>query len=426
MSATKSTAIENPNESQLFTILILFVTLRLTILFLYSPHGILNAFTDYDYYFRTSQLSEQGFLPFVNMWYEYPPLSTYIVHSAYVLSNAIVPLNDLGELGFQLYSRVLGTILLIFECGNLILIHRIVTRTWDMTKANWAAWVYSGLSLPLFFWNASHSEIMVFFSLLAIERFIYQRKIQSAFALGLGIAAKLTPVLLIIPIGEYWWKNRRKDLLTYLGVVGATLVGVYLPFLFLGGGPWIAASFKAVGNVGSWSTIWSLIDGNWGPGNFGPLLSRTHLSLSTIQYANPAVIPEFLKLTIFAIPCIWFFFRYDDAYTSKKFVWLITLTAMIFHLWSKGWSPQWATFVIPLFLISFPNRRGLGMIILLMGFIFIEWPLSDAINSHLLAAIAILGRTAIFIYAAYLSLLQLTKETSVKQPLPSTQYPVIS
>jgi len=344
------------------------------------------------------------------MWYEYPPVSTYIVHSVYLLTNLIVPLNNSDTFGYQLYCRVLGTILLIFECGTLILIHRIASSVWSVPRANWTAWVYSGLSLPLFYWNASHSGIMVFFFLLALELFINGKQTQSALALGLGIASKLTPIFLLIPITQYMWRKKQIKWLAYLAVTGLTVGLVYLPFLVKGGSPWVTASFKAVGRVGSWSTIWALLDGNWGPGNFGPLTTRLQLDLSAIPHSNPTIIPEYLKSILFAIP----------------FGWFTMLTAAIFHIWSKGWSPQWAMLVIPLLLLSFPDRRGLSLILLLMGFTFIEWPIGDILNNHIITATVILCRTAIFIIAAYFTSIQLLKISPLPQHTLSKRHSLSS
>jgi len=423
---------ENPefssasSGSQLSTIFILFVTLRLTILFLYTPQGLLNAYTDYNFYFRTSQLSEQGYLPFMDMWYEYPPVSSYIVHFAYLLTDTIVPLNHPDTFGYQLYGRVLGTILLVFECGTLILIHRIASSIWGISRANWTAWVYSGLSLPLFYWNASHTGIMVFFFMLAVERYISGKQIQSALALGLGIAAKLTPIFLLIPITQYLWRKRQIKWLVYLAVSGITVGLIYLPFLIKGGGPWVVASFKAVGKVGSWSTIWALLDGNWGPGNFGPLTTRLQLDLSAIPHSNPSIIPEYLKSILFAIPFGWFILKYRSEYSPKAFLWFTTLTAAFFHIWSKGWSPQWAMLVIPLLLLSFPDRRGISLILLLMGFTFIEWPIGDVLNNHFITATVILCRTAIFIIAAYLTSIQLLNKSPLPQNILSRRHSLSS
>lgn len=76
---------------------------------------------------------------------------------------------------------------------------------------------------------------------------------------------------------------------------------------------------------------------------------------------------------------------------------------MTFHLWSKGWSPSWATLLIPLLLISFPDWRGLSFVLLLTVFVFFEFPIADALQSHFLHGIAIIGRTLLLIVVGFMS-----------------------
>ena len=205
---------------------------------------------------------------------------------------------------------------------------------------------------------------------------------------------------------------QRRKAIGYITITVLTTAATFIPFLSLDGGPWIIASFVALTKVGSWSTPWALIDGNWGPGDVGPLSTRTQLDLAGVPQAHPPVIPWIVTIGIFAI-VYWLFFRRPirtapgsgasvDQRGAKELIWFATLTAMLFHLWSKGWSPQWATLIIPLLLLSFPDRRGLWLTLLLTGLVFLEWPISDALRSPALLAVAIIGRTLLFIAVAYL------------------------
>ena len=54
------------STSQLKTIVILFVVLRLTVLFFYTPQGLLNAFSDYQHFYRTAQLSYSVYFPYIH------------------------------------------------------------------------------------------------------------------------------------------------------------------------------------------------------------------------------------------------------------------------------------------------------------------------------------------------------------------------
>src|SRR5512140_1745260 len=139
-------------RTDLKTIVLLFVVLRLTILFLYTPRGLLNAYTDYTYYYRTAQLSDQGYYPFVNMWYEHQPPLAYTSEFVYRATQAIVPTGDLESVGYQFFARLLGGVMLLFETGVLILIHRIAKQAWGSATADRLGWIYSGVSLPIFFW----------------------------------------------------------------------------------------------------------------------------------------------------------------------------------------------------------------------------------------------------------------------------------
>jgi hypothetical protein len=408
-----------PHASQLKTIVGLFVVLRVTILFLYTPQGLLNAYTDYHHYFRTAQLSDQGYWPFVNMWSEYPPLLTYTTQAVYSLARSIVPMNaGVTGFGYQIFARLLGGVLLLFETGVLILIHRLGTKTWGLEKADWLAWVYSGLSLPLFFWNASQTSNITFFTLLAIYWFIDRRYGRSAAALALGVLIKFTPIFLLGPVVRELWP-RRREIIRYAVIVAVVSVLVFAPLFLMGGGPWIVASFQSMAVRASWATPWALIDGNWGAGDVGDIPTRTQLDLATTIHGHPSAIPGFIPIAAFGLLYAFFLRRPIDQRSPRQFIGFVTFTAMLFHLWSKGWSPQWATLIVPLLLLSFPDRRGLTLTLLLTALVFIEWPLSDALRSPGLLAGAIIGRTLLFSGVAVMTARQLWPSPSIRTPSPT-------
>jgi hypothetical protein len=386
-----------PHASQLKTIVTLFVVLRVTILFLYTPQGLLNAYTDYHHYFRVAQLSEQGYYPFVNMWSEHPPLQVYTNQVAYSAARTIVPMGGIDSFGYQIFARLLGAMMLLFDAGVLILIHRIAQKVWGLEQANWSGWVYATLSVPLFFWNASQTSDVVFFSVLALYWFIVDRRTRSAVAVSLGIAYKIIPVFLLGLVVRGLWP-KWKAIGWYVLVVAIVLGLIFAPFVALGGGPWITASLAGMFTRASYATPWALLDGNWGVGDVGDVPTRTQLDLATRVYGNPPVIPSLLVLALFASLYLWLFRRPIEAHDPRHAIWFSTLMLMLFHLWSKGWSPQWATLIIPFILLSFPNQRGIGLILLLTGLVFLEWPLADALQSRSLLTIAIVGRTALFVY----------------------------
>jgi hypothetical protein len=384
------------STSQLKTIVTLFVILRVSLLLLYTPQGLLNAYTDYHHYYRTAQLSDRGYLPYVNSWSEYPPLLGYTTQVVYDAVQAVLPMGDLDSFSYQVFARLLGAIMLIFETGSLILLHRIAAKTWNMERANWVGWVYSVLSVPLFYWNASQTSNFVFFTLLATYWFIANKRTASAVSLALGMLIKLTPVFLIGSVARCLWPAP-KPIARYVLIVAIVFGLAFVPFVVLGGPSWTVASLASNFVRASWSTPWALIDDNWGAGDVGDILTRTDLALADRVYGNPPVIPAIIVLAAFGLIFLWLFRRPIDQHSPQHFIWFSTLMLLLFHLWSKGWSPQWAMLIIPFVLLSFPNTRGLTLVLIFTLLLFVEWPLSDVLRSPAVLAIAVLGRTALFI-----------------------------
>jgi hypothetical protein len=382
--------------SQLKTIVTLFVILRVTILLMYTPQGLLNAYTDFHHYYRTAQLSDQGYYPYLNSWSEYPPLLVYTTQAVYSAVRSIMPMGSLNDFSYQVFARLLGAIMLIFETGSLILLHRITVKVWNMERANWLGWVYAALSVPLFYWNASQTSNFVFFTLLAVYWFMANKRAASAVSLALGMLIKLTPVFFIGSVARFLWPAL-KPIARYVIVVALVFALAFVPFIALGGAPWTIASLASNFVRASWSTPWALIDGNWGVGDVGDIATRTQLDLAYRVYGNPPVIPSIIVLIVFGLIFLWLFRRPIDQKSPQHFIWFTTLLLLLFHLWSKGWSPQWAMLIIPFMLLSFPYQRGLALVLIFTLLLFVEWPLTDVLQWPPLIATAILGRTALFI-----------------------------
>lgn len=401
-------------ESQLGVVVMLYVILRLTIILFYTQRGLFNAYTDYYFYYRTAQMSEQGYFPFINMWYEYPPILAYLPQLVYWMTAQIMPMGEVGSLSFEIFGRFLSVILLLFDVGVLLLIHAITRQVWDEDKADWLAWVYSGLSLPLFWLTYAHQIVPVFFALLSLYALLRQKPSGSAFAIGLGFLSKVTPVFMLAPLVRVLWPNWKR-IAQVVGLLAVVIGLGYLPFLLLGGREWVAASFTALVKGGSYGTLWALLDGNWGPGTYGGLPGRLVLAEASQPHANPSLIPGLLILLVFAAVYAWLFFRPLRLVDGRQVIWFTTLTALIFHLWLRGWSPHWAMMLVPLFLLASPDRRGLRWTLWLTGIVFIEWPLAVTLGNPAISALFILLRTALFLWIAYQMVRQLWPEILLKK-----------
>jgi hypothetical protein len=153
----------------------------------------------------------------------------------------------------------------------------------------------------------------------------------------------------------------------------------------------------------SWATPWALLDGNWGEGFVGDIPTRTQIELASQSYGNPVRISSLLILVVFTLIYLALSRRAIAPHNPKHLIWFTTLMLLIFHLWSKGWSPQWATLIIPFLLLSFPNQKGLTLVLILSGLVFIEWPIAAILQpptngiGAVIYAFVIWSRTLLFL-----------------------------
>ena len=117
---------------------------------------------------------------------------------------------------------------------------------------------------------------------------------------------------------------------------------------------------------------------------------------------NPARIPTWLTIIPFGLLGLYVFTRPRTlSDVNLDAVIFTTLTFVIFFLWSQGWSPQWQTFLIPLLLLAFPEKRAV-LFIVVLGFInFLEWPIILSRGMPQLLPITIISRTIILGLLAY-------------------------
>jgi hypothetical protein len=136
---------------------------------------------------------------------------------------------------------------------------------------------------------------------------------------------------------------------------------------------------------------------------------------------NPAVVPAWAPALLFGGLFLAFFTRkFSD--TPKNMLLFTTVTIGIFHLWSKGWSMQWAISLIPLYLASFPDRRGLFLTLALTVFSYHKWPVGAFYPSHILTAFSILARTLVVAASVWMAYYEL-QSGATKDVLPNPVRP---
>jgi len=336
-------------------IAVLFVALRLMVLVTF-PADNLTLYGDYVYYYELAAYSDQGYLPFVHYWSEYPPVFPFLSVGVYQLAR-------LAGGGYHVYVGLMGLLMLSFSTGSLALFLRLAQKLRGDGDAERRGWVYSVLFVPIIFTWWTFDALTVFSLLLALELLLSGRERWSAAAMGVGVLIKLVPMLVFPAVVRT--RPWRRWLL--YGLIAAVVVAaVALPLLLIGGDVALT-SFRSPAGRSSWQTVWALLDGNLCTGLLGAPADHFDLAMATAPSGNPARLPEGIRLLVFGL------------------------------LWSKGWSPQWQTLLFPLVLLALPLRRGVLFILVLSFVNLAEWPvlLSRGLNQWLYLTVPL--RTGLFV-----------------------------
>jgi len=365
-------------------VLILFISFRLMMLVAFTPEAIIS-YGDYEHYYNLARLSDDGHLPLLDYWYEFPPIFPYLSIGIYQLTAAAT-----GAL--HSYAYALAVVMLAFDVGNLILLYRLAGRLWSERVAVRTAWVYLALPVGMIYTWRTFDSMTTFWMLLALYWLLERKENRSAVALGLGVMTKYIPILLLPAV---WAFRPVKTALRYTLITLAVALLIFGPFL-IASPEFGLASLKAQAAKSSWQTVWALIDGNYGTGNVGPDMEHFDPALATKLQGRPERIPSWLTLLPFAAIGLYFFRRARGAKDERRTtngqspipnpqspipnprspspIPFITLTFTLFLLWSKGWSPQWQMMLFPLVLLALPGRNGVLFCILFGMVNFLEWP----------------------------------------------------
>ncbi|MGC8838712.1 MAG: glycosyltransferase 87 family protein [Anaerolineae bacterium] len=370
----------------------LFASFRWLVLLTYRPGGYILDFSDYYFYRALAQLSHRDLYPFVNLWAAYPPLFPLLMLGLYRLSALVPAWNGTG----LWFYTLLGSVLLVFETGNLVLLYLLALRLGDGREALRTAWFYAGLFVPVYTLTGWFEAMPLFFFLLALYALVRGRYGWSGMATALGFLTKLIPVLLVpLALRALWERRRFRTMATYLGVMlGMILLGV-LPFLAteprLLLGPFLTQAHRE-----PWESLWALWDGQFSYG----MVHADIRNLSDIGGPPvPTRVPWGLVTAAFAVGFLYFYTRrvpWEEPRSQVAFAGLCTVGLL---LYSKGYSPQFAVWVLPFAALLLPNLRGAAYAVLLAlfnvveaNFYFIIFPMEH----HLLAAVVLL-RTLVFL-----------------------------
>ncbi len=359
-------ATDTPHASPLGdwrVLVLLFIGLRLAILAAHDPQGLMD-YGEFDNFYKFADITRvTGELPYIGYWMEYPPLFVWPNLGLQQLITVALHAQE------HTYDYVLALIVLAADVGNLWLIRRIGTRLYGPERGLDLAWVYALLGVPLVFLMWNIETVVTFLMLLGLANLLEGRDGRSAVATAAGALVKVMPGLLL-PVALRFRSVKKGA--AYAGIMAGLGALAYLPFLLISP-TFTLASLRAEVGKSSWQTVWALIDGNFGTGNFGPLIDRLDPAKAGQMVGHPPVIPSVIPLIAFGVLYAWLFTR-PVKHSDRAIVAFFGVTWCVFLLWSKGWSTPWMQMVIPLILLVFPDRDGVLAVIAFSLINFLEWP----------------------------------------------------
>jgi hypothetical protein len=399
--------ISNLQSSPFLALLALFLVFRLLTLLLLRPGGYIRDWSDFDTFLGIAATSDYGLYPFLHYWLEWPPLIPWLAVGAYKLSLLFPPWTD-QRLWFTL---ILGSVFLLFETGNFVLLYRIGRRlggeepsaasgqpsaidtddtspdTQDAIRntdlaprsplyALRVVVLYALLFAPVYAMLGFFDAIALFFLLLALDYILRGRLLSSAIAVGVGFLVKLTPLIFVpVAVRRLWAEaeSRRdglRDGALYLVATLLIIMALLLPFL-LTQPAWLVTGARAVAERSSWETVWAVLEGYFGFGVIGgDRLNPAETAFAT----HPSSLPWAIIALGFGLLYLLLWTRPADYRQPRAVVALTGLTTTLFLLYSKGYSPQFLVYLLPFIILLFPDIRGVTYSLILTLLNVLEQP----------------------------------------------------
>jgi uncharacterized membrane protein len=251
---------------------------------------------------------------------EYPPVTGLIMWAtSFLVGN--------GEDKFINYFDVNALLVALLFIATVVFLKRLKPELWYLLPI--APAVVASLYINWDIWA-------VISALAAIYYFDVGKYNKSAIALGLSIATKFFPIVLLLPIALILFrKSKLKELILYLAFTSATWLLINLPFIITTPTGWLRFFKLNSERSADWGSIWHALE------IFG--LKINHLNLITvIAFALGALA---FTLFVFGIPEV------------PKLATIAFFIVAIFVTTSKVYSPQYILWLTPLAILAMVDKK---------------------------------------------------------------------
>ena len=245
---------------------------------------------------------------------EYPPVTGVIMWTTSFL------VSD-GEDKFRNYFDVNALLIALLFIATVVFLKKLKPQLWYLLPV--APAVVASLYINWDLWA-------VISALAAIYYFDVGKYHKSAIALGLSIATKFFPIVLLLPITLIFFrKSKIQELIRYIAITFATWLLINLPFIITTPTGWLRFFKLNSERAADWGSIWHALE------IFG--LKINHLNLiSIIAFAVVALaftlfvygIPEVPKLASIAFFIVAIFVTASKVYSPQYILWLTPLAIL--------------------------------------------------------------------------------------------------
>jgi uncharacterized membrane protein len=251
---------------------------------------------------------------------EYPPVTGLVMWATSFLVGS-------GEDKYRNYFDINALLVALIFIATVIFLKKLKPELWYLLPI--APAVVASLYINWDIWA-------VISALAAIYYFDVGKYHKSAIALGLSIATKFFPIVLLLPIALILFrKSKIRELILYIAVTSTTWLLINLPFIITTPTGWLRFFKLNSERAADWGSIWHALE------IFGLNIKQLNL-VSLIVFLVGALA---FTLFVYGIPDV------PKLATIAFFIVAIFVTA------SKVYSPQYVLWLTPLAILAMVDKK---------------------------------------------------------------------
>lgn len=349
----------------------LFLTFRLSTVWLLRPGGYIRDYSDLIYYQGRASWQDFGLLPYRDYWSEYPPLFAWLTVWIDRLSHHI-PLWEDERLW---YAVPFGLIMVGAESATFLALYWLARRLYG-ERALRVSWLYAGLFLPVYLLGGWFDALPVATILVGLALAVAQPHWGGALLFGLitglGGLLKLVPLALgaVLPLAT------KRISVWGLGLATACLVMVLgYGVAYVQGPVMTLASLRSLSERSGWSTLYAWSNGYTRLGKvLGDVFDPTvDMHLYHSWYPERLVWLGWLLIGLLAFAVA--LRQEPPPQSARRLIFFSALTYTILLVAYPAWNPQYGLYLLPFLILLWPGARGVIYALLLSALILVEHPI---------------------------------------------------